>query len=87
MLEVDAATRAEIEDLRRQGYQVQGPAPMSRTQTMATRDVDDTLPGCHVQIGRDHRWVEGFGGTPAEALADARVKLTPYDPTAKVGAG
>jgi hypothetical protein len=78
---VDPGTARELADLRARGVLVFGPAPMSRTQPMATPDVTDPLPGVHVQLGAGGRWVQGFGGTAREALDDALRKLLPYDPT------
>lgn len=74
-VKLDSATRDEIARLRAKGCVVWGPAPVSRTQVMATPDVTETLPGYLIQIGVGHRWIQGFGGTPAGALADARRKL------------
>jgi len=81
---LEEQVRLQVELMRAQGMEVHGPVPMSRTQVMATADKTEVLPGHHVQVGAGARWVEGFGGTPLEALRDAQGKLTPYDPSEKV---
>lgn len=81
---LDEQVRLQVDLMRSQGMEVHGPAPISRTEAMATPGKTDVLPGHHVQVAAGGRWVEGFGGTPLEALRDAQGKLSPYDPSEKV---
>jgi hypothetical protein len=83
---VDPTTARELAELRRQGVLVFGPAPVSRTQPMATADVTQALPGVHLQLGAGPRWVQGYGGTAREALDDARRKLGGVKPTRRTAA-
>lgn len=73
-----------IERLRAEGAEVFGPGPVTKGSTTPTADDDATSPGMHVQIAQGSRLVEGFGGTPDEAMGDALVKLPGYDPTGYV---
>ena len=70
--------------LRDKGCEVFGPGPVTPGQTTPTPDARTTLPGMHVQIRCAHRFVEGFGATADEAVADAIAKLDGYDPARHV---
>lgn len=83
-MDIDEHTRAEVALLRERGMQVNGPVRMGDHETMATHDAGPGLAGYHVQVGAGSRWVQGYGGTPGEAVRDAAAKLQPYDPTGKV---
>lgn len=83
-MEIDEQTLAQVTLLRERGMQVNGPVRMGDHETMATRDSGPGLAGFHVQVGAGSRWVQGYGGTPGEAVRDAVAKLEPYDPTQKV---
>ncbi|MFN8121386.1 MAG: hypothetical protein U0237_03050 [Thermoleophilia bacterium] len=83
-MEIDEQTLAQVTLLRERGMQVNGPVPMGDRETMATRDSGPGMAGYHVQVGAGSRWVQGYGGTPGEAVRDAVAKLEPYDPTQKV---
>lgn len=75
----------ELDRLRAEGCEVFGPGPMTPGETAPTEGAGTpALPGSHVQIRCGHRFVEGLGGTPDEAVRDAIAKLEGYDPTGKV---
>jgi hypothetical protein len=73
----------DLERLREQGCQVIGPGAMTPGQTPPAGPVREPLPGSHVQIRCGERFVEGFGGTPDEAVRDAIAKLDGIDVSAR----
>jgi hypothetical protein len=75
------AMAQELQRLRDEGCLVIGPSGVAPGDTPPTADASATGAGSHVQIRRGHRFVEGFGGTPDEAVRDALGKMEPYDPT------
>jgi hypothetical protein len=81
---LSVAAAAELERLRDGGCQVTGPGPVTAGQSPPAEPVREPLPGSHVQIRCGHRFVEGLGGTPEEAVWDALAKLRGYDPTGSV---
>lgn len=70
----------ELQRLRDEGAMVIGPSGVAPGDTPPTADQQAAGAGSHVQIRRGSRFVEGFGGTPDEAVRDALGKLQPYDP-------
>ena len=75
----------ELDRLRAEGCEVFGPGPMTPGETAPIEGPGTpALPGSHVQIRCGHRFVEGLGGTPDEAVRDAIAKLEGYDPTGNV---
>lgn len=86
-MEIDERTRGEVARLRAQGMTVNGPVRMGDHESMATAGSTGGLAGWHVQVGAGSRWIQGYGGTPAEAMRDAMGKIEPYDPTEKVHHG
>jgi hypothetical protein len=81
MSSLSPETARELDRLRERGFQVIGPGPVTAGETPPAGPVAQPMPGMHVQIRAEHRFVEGFGGTADEAVRDALGKLEPYDPT------
>jgi len=71
----------ELQRLRDEGCLIIGPSGVAPGDTPPTGHDPTAGAGSHVQIRRGSRFIEGFGGTPDEAVRDALGKLEPYDPT------
>lgn len=78
-LGLSAGMAQTLEVLRSKGCRVFGPGPVTPGATTPTADQTNSLPGMHVQISCGSLFVEGFGGTADEALADAVMKLDGRD--------
>jgi hypothetical protein len=80
----DDSARA-LQRLRDEGCEVFGPGPVTRGQgpPIGGEGVE-AMPGAHVQVRCGHRFVEGLGGTPDEAVRDALAKLEGEDRTGSV---
>jgi hypothetical protein len=81
------ATLQTLEGMRRQGYRIHGPGPVTRGATTPTPDDAEAFPGMHVQIVHGSRIVDGFGVDAEGAVRDALIKLGGYDPQGKVHLG
>ncbi len=75
MEQLDVQLENALSALRAKGCKVFGPGPVTRGATTPTADAADTFPGSHVQIACGSLMIEGFGGSPDEAVTDALLKL------------
>jgi hypothetical protein len=74
-MEMSASTAEILGELRRRGYLVIGPQPVSLMGGPPVPGGKRPSPGAHVQIAYQSRLVEGFGADADEAVRDALVKL------------